>query len=502
MTEQTLTTSSTNNSTKRPRKAVRTKVRRMLAPAAYSETALPSLRLARSSRSARTIGKILFILLILGTILVTLAPWQQSVRGTGNVIAYAPLERQQTIESPIKGRIVRLGEGVYENAHVEKGDLIVEVADIDEEYLVRLEGQLSASKRQVEAAEALLEAKKRNLEAAKTIVSSVESQVRAYELVKVQVIDAADADVASAQNKVEAEQQQLAEHEAALAQVKADYERQMKLYQEKIVSQLKFQAAERKLKEGEAKVEKSKAYVRAAMNSLSSKRSDRKAKEQKAQVDIDYATATLKKAIADVAKAESDVAKAESDLTKSEKEVFTAETKLARQQSQRILAPFDGFITQINPNQSSQILKEGDAICVIVPDTADRAVQVWLDGNDAPLVEPGRHVRLQFEGWPAVQFAGWPSVSVGTFGGRVVSIDATDNGKGKFRVLVLPEVSEQDWPNERFLRQGVRANGWVLLDQVPLWYEIWRNMNGFPPVVSTDEPKDSKYPKPPKLPKP
>ncbi|MCA9246799.1 MAG: HlyD family efflux transporter periplasmic adaptor subunit, partial [Planctomycetales bacterium] len=226
--------------------------------------------------------------------------------------------------------------------------------------------------------------------------------------------------------------------------------------------------------------------------------SERNAKEQKAQVDIDYATAALRKSTADIAKAESDVAKAESDLTKAEKELLDTETKVARQRSQRIVAPFDGFVTRITPNQSSQVLKEGEAICVIVPDSADRAVQVWLDGNDAPLVEPGRHVRLQFEGWPAVQFAGWPSVAVGTFGGTVVSVDATDDGKGKFRVLVRPDPQDPTWPSQRFLRQGVRANGWVLLEQVPLWYEIWRNMNGFPPVVSTEEPKGGKLPKLPK----
>lgn len=473
--------------------------RRMLTPAAYSETALPSLILARSSRLARTIGKSLSVLLVLGVLFMAIAPWQQSVKGTGNVIAYAPLERQQTIETPIKGRIVRLGEGIFENAHVRKGDLIAEVADIDAGYMIRLEAQLSATQRQVEAAQALVAANQRNLEAARTIVSSVESQVTAYGLLKQQILAAADATIASAQNKIEAEQQQLAEHEAALEQVEADFERQKTLYEENIVSQLKFQEAQRKLKEAEAKVAKSKAYVDAAENDLSSKQSDRKAKEQKAQVDIDYATAALRKAGSEVAKAESDVAKSESDLTKAEKEVLEAETKVARQRSQRICAPFDGFVIRITPNQSSQILKEGSAICVIVPDTADRAVQIWLDGNDAPLVQPGRHVRLQFEGWPAVQFAGWPSVAIGTFGGKVVSVDATDDGKGKFRILILPDDEDHAWPSERFLRQGVRTNGWVLLDRVPLWYEVWRKMNGFPPVVSTEEPKGNK---PPKLPKP
>ena len=474
---------------------------RMLAPVAYSETALPALRLARSSRFAQMVGKLLVFFLINATVLIVFAPWQQSVKGTGDVIAYAPLERQQTIESPIEGRVVRLGEGIFENAHVKKGDLIAEVADIDPNLLTRLEGQLAASRRQVAAADTLLAANKRNVDAVRTIVTSLEAQVKAYKLVKDQVIAAADAMIASADNKIEAEQQQLVEHQQTLKQVQADFDRQLTLYGEDIASQFKFQDAERKLGETKAKVAKAKAYVEAAKNDRLAKQNERYSKENKAQIDIDYATALLQKATGDIAKAESEVAKAEADLNKAEKEVLELETKVARQQSQKIEAPFDGFITRIKANQSSQILKKGSPICVIVPDTADRAVQIWLDGNDAPLVEPGRHVRLQFEGWPAIQFAGWPSVAVGTFGGEVVSVDATDDGKGKFRVLVLPDETEQSWPNERFLRQGVRANGWVLLDTVPMWYEIWRNMNGFPPVVSTDEPKD-KSAKPPKLPKP
>ncbi|MFT7639412.1 MAG: multidrug efflux pump subunit AcrA (membrane-fusion protein), partial [Pirellulaceae bacterium] len=133
-----MTTVSTDNT-------INEQQRRMLAPAAYSEAALPSLKLTRSSRLARTIGKSLLVFLVFGTILVALAPWQQSVKGTGNVIAYDPLERKQTIETPIKGRIVRWNKGIRENSHVRKGDFIAEIADIDTGYLVRLEGQLSAT---------------------------------------------------------------------------------------------------------------------------------------------------------------------------------------------------------------------------------------------------------------------------------------------------------------------------------------------------------------------
>jgi len=134
-----------------------------------------------------------------------------------------------------------------------------------------------------------------------------------------------------------------------------------------------------------------------------------------------------------------------------------------------------------------------------VPDTRERAVELWVDGNDAPLVTHGRKVRLQFEGYPAVQFSGWPEVAVGTFGGVVSLLDATDNGEGKFRMLVLPDDEDQPWPDQRFLRQGVRANGWVLLNQVRLGYEFWRIFNGFPPLMLPSYPKldktSSKAPK-------
>lgn len=459
---------------------------RMLSPSAYSEALLPSLRLARSSLFARKIGRLLLIFLMGAFAFVAFAPWQQSVTGSGDVIAFAPLERQQTIEAPIKGRIEEWGEKVYPNAHVSKGDLIAVIQDIDSNLLPRLQQQVAASQGQVQAARQLMEASERNKEAANRIVTSLESQLRTYETVQEQIVASAEAAIASAKNKIEAEQKQLEEYEAALAQIEADYHRQLKLFKEEIVAEVKFQVAERKFLEATAKVNKTQAYVESAKNNLVEKQRDRDAKEQKAQADINYATASLEKARGDVAKAESDVAKAESEMNKAKKLLLDAESKMARQESQRILAPFDGFLNKITANQGSQYVKEGDTLCVIVPDTSDRAVQVWLDGNDAPLVEPGRHVRLQFEGWPAVQFAGWPSVAVGTFGGTVVSVDATDNGKGKFRVIVRPDSDSDHWPNERYLRQGVRTNAWVLLNQVPLWYEIWRNMNGFPPVVTPE----------------
>jgi adhesin transport system membrane fusion protein len=129
------------------------------------------------------------------------------------------------------------------------------------------------------------------------------------------------------------------------------------------------------------------------------------------------------------------------------------------------------------------VIKAGDEIASFVPENSRPGVELWVNGNDVPLITPGRHVRLQFEGWPAVQFTGWPAVAVGTFGGTVALVDPTDGGNGTFRILVTPPDGEE-WPSNTYLRQGVRAKGWVLLDTVSLGFELWRQFNGFPPTVT------------------
>jgi hypothetical protein len=169
------------------------------------------------------------------------------------------------------------------------------------------------------------------------------------------------------------------------------------------------------------------------------------------------------------------------------------------------------FRISTDVGQGGQYVKEGEDLCTIVPDSTDRVVELSLDGLDAPLVlayaeRTGRmpHVRLQFEGWPAVQFSGWPELAIGTFGGRIRQIDQASLGGGKFRVLVEPEerLTGDVWPDQQFLRQGNLAIGWVFLNRVPLGYEIWRRLNGFPPVLApatAPKPGEKDGSKPPKI---
>jgi multidrug resistance efflux pump len=433
--------------------------RSILTPVAYSEALMPSLQLARSSRNAKRIAVVLFFLLLLTIILMIFAPWQQTITGAGYVVAYAPRERQQTLEATIEGRIVRWNEELVENARVSKGEFIAEIRDLDDDYSVRLDGQLENSRTVFEHA--------------KSAADAAEEMLKAYRRVQTEIAAAQHAYVQSAEEKVAAAQQKLAIAEAAIPQLKAAFERADELQKIGNIALEKLQEIQRKLLESEGKVKEETANYSAARAELLGKQSDREAYIHKAAADVNYYEGALDKARGEVAKAE--------------KEMREMESKVARQNTQSVTAPFDGYIVHLSSNGGSQLVKKGDAICTLVPYTQERAVQIWLDGNDAPLVEAGRHVRLQFEGWPAVQFSGWPSVAVGTFGGTIVSVDMVDNGKGKFRCQILPDSTDsQHWPTERYLRQGVRANGWVLLEQVPLWFEVWRKLNGFPPTVEMD----------------
>jgi hypothetical protein len=126
-----------------------------------------------------------------------------------------------------------------------------------------------------------------------------------------------------------------------------------------------------------------------------------------------------------------------------------------------------------------EVIKEGTPLVEIQPYPFKIAAEMYVDPLNVALVEKGQKVRLQFDGWPALVFGGWPGVSFGTFGGVVVAIDQTISENGKYRLLIAPDSSDKAWPD--LLKVGTGANGIGLLKDVPIWYELWRNINGFPP---------------------
>ena len=157
-----------------------------------------------------------------------------------------------------------------------------------------------------------------------------------------------------------------------------------------------------------------------------------------------------------------------------------ADIGVSRQSSRVVRAPDDGRIINIVAGNTATVVKAGDAIATFAPEHIERAVEIYVSGLDAPLVTPGLKTRVMFEGWPAVQFSGWPETALGTFGGTVVAVDPAANRDGRFRVLIGEDASDP-WPDDRYLRIGSRANAWIQLSEVRLGYELWRQLNRFPP---------------------
>lgn len=174
----------------------------------------------------------------------------------------------------------------------------------------------------------------------------------------------------------------------------------------------------------------------------------------------------------------------QSRVAAAQAELNRADTNIARQSVQIVRAPRDGFIQSLNAGDASTVIAAGAVLATFVPDNAQRVIEIFIDGRDVALVRPGDPARIQFEGWPAVQFSGWPSVAVGTFGGRVITVDQSAQINGRFRVLIAEdELDGQGWPEERYVRFGAAVQAWVLLETVPVGYEIWRQLNNFPPEL-------------------
>ncbi|QDU92515.1 HlyD family secretion protein [Lignipirellula cremea] len=420
---------------------------------------LPALRLVQSSRIAWRLANGLLLLLLLSVIGMLFTPWQQSAKGVGKVVAFVPGERQQTVTSPVKGVAIRIGEGIVEGVKVKRGDFIVEI----EPSAANLVEQLRGAARDLDAKQATAQVKAEVY--GRNIVD--------FEAAKEAAVDAADELIAAAKAKWDAKHRLEPGYEAKLLQARQNYERQLSLLQKGVQSEKEVEKLYKDLEVAQAELESIQLEIAAAEEEWKAKQSERTQKEREAETKVDYARAMQQDALG--------------LLATTQKEKREVDIKLSELERLIINAPRDGTLFRMNIFERGQMLKEGDELFTIVPDTTERAVELWINGNDTPLIRTGDHVRLQFEGWPAIQFAGWPSVAVGTFGGEVMTIDPTDNGSGQFRILVQPG-ADADWPQDRFLRQGVRSNGWVMLSQVPLGYEIWRQLNGFPPVISKEEP--------------
>lgn len=419
-----------------------------------SEPSFNALELVRGPSALRVLAR--FLGGLFGALIVALVivPWQQNIPGTGRVAAFAPNDRIQTVAAPVDGRVRQTW--VVEGSRVEAGDKLMEIVDNDPAILQRLATQASALEGQLASAEER--------------VNFYDKQIAALSRSRELSIEGAQSEVSIATAQVRRADHALTGARAKAQQAKLNFDRQSELVADGLVSEFDFEVARREHEEADA-------LLRQAQESLEAARNDELAKRAELGRIDTRATAEIESA-----RAERESALVASDALRER--VASLETRIAQQSMQLITAPRAGTVFRVFAASGAELVKAGDPLVLLIPDTESRAVELWVDGNHVPLIEEGRPVRLQFEGWPAVQFAGWPSVAVGTFGGRVAFIDPSDDGAGQFRLLVVPDENDVPWPAAEFLRQGVRAKGFVLLDQVSIGYELWRQANGFPPTVA------------------
>ena len=399
-----------------------------------------------------------------------LLPWQQTSRGEGIVTALNPQQRPQQVQSQYDGIVKRIAPGLLEGSRVKKGDFILELEPTSR-------GEIGQTDLILELLQEQLRAEQAELELYQTQVTLSETSRTATEEKQKLAIE-------SARFKLQEKESLIRKYRVDLGLAKLNRERS---------DELKVVGVEPGL---------DNATYRAKENALEEELSAQLQSQSGIQTDIKEKEAELSKIIAEMDdKVASSKSKVQSQIGKIQAtQQKISDVKIKRGNLDRLeqTAPCDGVLYRLVTAEGTQSVKKGDELFTIVPDVESLSVELTIAGNDTSFVREGQEVRLQFEGWPAVQFIGWPSVAIGTFGGRVRIIDKFSEGAGKFRILVVPDPDQEPWPDERFLRQGMRANGWVMLNQVSLGFEIWRQLNGFPPsledIMKSSE-GDSKKPK-------
>lgn len=399
-------------------------------------------------------------------------PWRQSVTGTGRIIVFSPMDRPQTIEAQIPGRIVNWF--VRDGQDVVKGQKIVGLAELDSRFLgnTQLKSLL--------AQKAALVAKR---DALKARADALTDQVANSAGVRRAAVPATIERVKQAKDRVYQAEQSVEAAKLSLKTAQWQSERVESLYGDGLRSKRDKELAELDTVRSRTELEKALAALDVAKEDASISMLENKRTDADTGGNINAIKASRADANQLVASTEADIFKLQIDID-----------NFSRRVDQRTVdAPCTGRIVRLMRVGAGAMVNAGDVLAVIAPHTQDRAAEINIRDWDAPLVSVGRPVRLQIAGWPALQFIGWPRIAVGTFAGVVSVIDATDDGKNRYRVIVEPdkkaiESKQADpWPSTTFLRPGAQVTGWILLGDVPLWYELWRQLNGWQPTIQNPD---------------
>ena len=396
-----------------------------------------------------------FALLIL---IVLFLPWTQNIAGKGYLTTLKPDQRPQTIQSPIPGRIEKWF--VREGDFVHAGDTILFISEIKNEYqdpdLVNRTGQQ-------------IRAKSQSVLSYEDKVNQLDQQIRSQQMELNLKLEQARNKLYQAKLKVKSDSIELEAAKTNLSIAERQFDRSTQLNEDGLKPVTDVEAKKLKLQETQAKLISRENKLYASKNEVIN-----------AQVEINRVRAEYTNKIA---KSRSERATALSNQFDSEAQVTKLENAFTNYQIRKglyyITASQTGYINRTLQSGIGETFKEGDKLVSIMPSEIDLAVETFVDPIDLPLINIGEKVRIQFDGWPAIVFSGWPNVSYGTYGGEVVAIETFISDNGKYRILLAPDPDDHPWPSE--LRVGSGANTMALLEDVPIWFELWRQLNGFPP---------------------
>ncbi|WP_299335079.1 HlyD family secretion protein [uncultured Psychroserpens sp.] len=408
-------------------------------------------------RHFKHFNRFLFAFAIVGIIIMFL-PWTQNINSRGSVTTLTPDQRPQTIQSPIPGRIEKWY--VREGDFVQKGDTILFISEVKNEYFDP--NLVNRTGKQIKAKEA-------SVVSYGSKVSALNNQIGALSKERTLKLEQAQNKLLQAKLKVQNDSIDLEAVKINLGIAERQIGALEKLYEEGLKSLTQLEEKRSKFQEAQAKLISQENKLIAAKNEVINAKIDIN------RVQAEYAE-KISKAQSDKFTAESNQFDAEAQVTKLESDFTSYEI---RNDLYYIKAPQDGFINKAIKGGIGETFKEGEQLVGIMPANYDLAVETFVDPIDLPLIHIGEEVRVQFDGWPAIIFSGWPNISYGTYGAKVVAIENFISDNGKFRILLAPDESDHQWPDA--IRVGSGAMTIALLEDVPIWFELWRKLNGFPP---------------------
>jgi biotin carboxyl carrier protein len=406
-------------------------------------------------------------ILLLGFLLLLFVPWTQTITTSGQLSAYSPYERPQDIEAQITARLKKWH--VFEGVRVKQGELILELEDIDPSFMAP---ELLSLLEQQKVA---LEVKRKS---ALDRAAQLEKRISEMENLVKAAVPSAEARVVEAENKVRAAEQRIVAAKVAYDTAELNVDRHRQLAKQGLVSQRELELTIQSAIASKAELKGAEAQLKASQQDMKALSFGRD------QISADVLQQLLN--------AESARAGALADASHAADELAAVSLKLSnatqRRIYSRIVAPIDGTVVRMAQVGAGETVRQGDKLVRISPISADKAAELVADGLDAPLLNPGRKVRLLFYGIPAIPLPAWPELMAGTFGGIIKVVDQVDDGKGNFRFWVVPDPNDRPWPEQTHVRQGTKVMAWVILNRVPLWYELWRRFNLFPPDYQEGPP--------------